>query len=37
MNVDTEGREKAQTPDPAKDGTKVSGTMPTFLSRRGGY
>jgi hypothetical protein len=37
MNVDTEGREKAQTPDPAKDRAKVSGTLPTFLSRRGGY
>jgi hypothetical protein len=37
MNVDTEGREKAQTADPAKNGGKVSGTMPTFLSRRGGY
>jgi|HubBroStandDraft_6_1064221.scaffolds.fasta_scaffold208596_4 hypothetical protein len=37
MDVDTEGREKAQTPDPAKEGSKVSGTLPSFLGGRGGY
>jgi hypothetical protein len=34
MGVDTTGRVKAQTPDPAKD--KVSG-LPSFLGGRGGY
>jgi hypothetical protein len=37
MAVDTTGREKAQPPDPAKDGGKVSGTLPAFLGRRGEY
>jgi hypothetical protein len=37
MNVDTTGREKAQTHDPAKDGRKTSGTMPSPLGHREGY
>lgn len=36
MAVDTTGRATAQTPDPAKDGAKVSGTMPSFLGWRQG-
>jgi hypothetical protein len=37
MAADTTGRETAQPPDPAKDGRKVSGALPSFLGGRGGY
>jgi hypothetical protein len=37
MGVDTIGRETAQPSNPAKDGAKVSGTLPPFLGHRGGY
>lgn len=37
MGVDTTGRETAQPSNPAKDGAKISGTLPSFLGGRGGY
>jgi hypothetical protein len=37
MGVDTAGRETAQPSNPAKDGARVSGTLPSFLGGRGGY
>jgi hypothetical protein len=37
MGVDTAGRETAQPPNPAKDGAKVSGALPSFFGHRGGY
>jgi hypothetical protein len=37
MGVDTAGPADRATTRPAKDAGKVSGTMPSFLGRQGGY
>jgi len=37
MGIDTAGPADRATTRPAKDGGKVSGTLPAFLGRRGEY